>query len=154
MCLLLSLKPSLSLVPVDALVLLPRPVMHLHLWLHMLGNRLGAGCPGFGLIWLWMWDHTGQGALKQNKWIQTRGQPDEWERELSPCLTDPPHPFFIENRIPHHQHHDCNSNSQASGWGLRVTLSVPHPGKESQFLFCIHVVGEPTMTAVPLQIWQ
>lgn len=33
-------------------------------------------------FWLWTWDHTGPGALKQNKWTQTQRQLDEWETEL------------------------------------------------------------------------
>lgn len=82
---------------------------------------------GFSLTesWLWMRDHTGQRALKQNRGIQTQRQLDEWERELPPCLTDPTHPSFIENQIPHHQHHDCDINSQGSQRGLWVSVSVP-----------------------------
>ena len=119
------------------------------LWEH----RKGGGATVLSFIWLWTRDHTGQRALKHNEWLQIQRQLDKREIELPPCLAEPPHPFFIENQIPHHQRHDFDSNSQASDWACG-SLSVLSPAKESQFLFCIYVVGEPTTTAVPLLVWQ
>lgn len=112
--------------------------------------------PGFGLTeaWLWTWDNTAQRALKQNKWIQTQRRLDKWETERPPCLTECPHPSFIENQIPHHQHHDRNSNSLASHGACRAQYLFFTTTKESQVLFCINEVGESTITAVPLQVWQ
>lgn len=107
----------------------------------------------FWLAWLWTRDHTAPRALKQNKWIQTQRRLDEWETELPPCLTERPHPSFIENQIPHTQNHDRDINSQASRGGRSLYLFCRHY-KRKQALFCIHELGEPTMTAVPLQVWQ
>lgn len=60
---------------------------------------------------------------------------DEWETELPPCLTERPHPSFIENQIPHHQHHDRNINSQASQGAFRSLYLFSATTKESRFCF-------------------
>lgn len=121
----------------------------------------GEGCPGFGptQAWLWTRDHTGPRALKQNKWIQTLRQLAEWETELALCLTNPPRPFFYwepdsTSSAPWLPHEFSGPQMEERSGALQVTVSILCPAKESRFLLCIHAVSEPTMMAVPLQIWQ
>lgn len=90
------------------------------------------------LVWSLTQDLTGHRALKQNNWTQTQRQLDEWETGPPSCLTDRPHPPFIENQIPHHQHHDCDINSQA----CRSLYLFSTTTKETQVLFCIHEAAD------------
>lgn len=80
------------------------------------------------------------------RWVRNRAIP--------PCLTDLPLQSFIKNQIPHHQHHDCDINSQTSQRVCRSLYLFCATTKENHALFCIHGLGEPTMTVVPLHVWQ
>lgn len=83
-----------------------------------------------------------------------RGSLRSENQSYHPASLISPHPSFMENHVPHHQHHDHDINSQASHRACRSLYLFSTTTKESQVLFCIHEAGETAVTAVPLQVWQ